>query len=122
MLPLVLFSDDTSGNKSKKWHKFDSWSPGLSRHENAKLSKIHFCCCSDVVSAVDMTIALAPELNQLEKDGMIAYDALLKQQVLVVSPLMCILADNRRASELVNHLGPSSRKYCRLCMVRRVKK
>lgn len=26
MLPLVLFSDDTSGNKSKKWHKFDSWS------------------------------------------------------------------------------------------------
>lgn len=25
-LPLILFSDDTSGNKSKKWHKFDSWS------------------------------------------------------------------------------------------------
>ena len=24
VLPLVLFSDDTSGNKSKKWHKFDS--------------------------------------------------------------------------------------------------
>ena len=26
LLPLVLFTDDTSGNKSKKWHKFDSWS------------------------------------------------------------------------------------------------
>ena len=25
MLPLILFTDDTSGNKSKKWHKFDSW-------------------------------------------------------------------------------------------------
>ena len=24
MLPLVLFSDDTSGNRSKKWHKFES--------------------------------------------------------------------------------------------------
>lgn len=41
MLPLVLFSDDISGNKSKKWHKFDSWSvmlAGLSRHENSKIS------------------------------------------------------------------------------------
>ena len=25
MLPLILFSDDTSGNRSKKWHKFESW-------------------------------------------------------------------------------------------------
>ena len=25
MLPLVLFSDVTSGNKSKKWDKFISW-------------------------------------------------------------------------------------------------
>ncbi|KAL5477677.1 hypothetical protein EMCRGX_G024502 [Ephydatia muelleri] len=25
MLPLVLFADDTSGNHSKKWHKFESW-------------------------------------------------------------------------------------------------
>ena len=23
--PLVLFSDDTSGNRSKKWNKFDYW-------------------------------------------------------------------------------------------------
>ena len=25
MLPLVLFADDTSGNRSKKWHKLESW-------------------------------------------------------------------------------------------------
>ncbi|KAL5502825.1 hypothetical protein EMCRGX_G009660 [Ephydatia muelleri] len=24
-LPLVLFADDTSGNSSKKWHRFESW-------------------------------------------------------------------------------------------------
>lgn len=39
------------------------------------------------------------------------------QVVLVVAPLMCILADNSRASELLNHLGASARKYCRMCMV-----
>ena len=41
MLPLVLLSDDTRGNRSKKWHKFDSWSvtlAGLLRHENSKIS------------------------------------------------------------------------------------
>ena len=46
MVPLVLFSDDTSGNKSKKWHKFDSWSfvlGGLPHHENSKISNLHFC-------------------------------------------------------------------------------
>ena len=120
MLPLVLFTDDTSGNKSKKWHKFDSWSVmlcGLSRRENAKLSNIHYCCCSDVASAMDMSNKVAEELCELERDGILVYDALLKETVLVVSPLMCILADNPRASELLNHLGGSARKYCRMCMV-----
>ncbi len=42
---------------------------------------------------------------------------LLDQSVLVVSPLMCILADNPRASEILNHLGPSARRFCRMCMV-----
>ena len=62
MVPLVLFSDDTSGNKSEKWHKFDSWSfvlGGLPRHENSKISNLHFCCCSDIVSAMDMSGEIA---------------------------------------------------------------
>lgn len=120
MLPLVLFSDDTSGNKSKKWHLFDSWSmvlAGLPRHENSKISNIHFLCCSDSVSAMEMTEAIAPELIHLEKEGIEAYDALQQQPVLVVSPVMCIVADNPRASEILNHLGGAARKYCRICMV-----
>lgn len=100
MLPLVLFSDDTSGNKSKKWHKFDSWSvifAGLSREENAKIHNLHFCCCSDEVSAMDMAGALASELVLLEQAGIEAYDAFLNCEVIVVSPVLCILADNPRA-------------------------
>ena len=120
MLPIVLFSDDTSGNKSKKWHKFDSWSvmlAGMPRQENSKIANIHFCCCSDVVSALDMAGALAQQLQDLEMHGVEAYDSFLEQYVLVISPLMCILADNPRASELLNHLGSSARRYCRMCMV-----
>ena len=120
MIPLVLFSDDTSGNKSKKWHKFDSWSvmlAGLSRHENSKISNLHFCCCSDVVSAMEMSGAIAADLKYLETEGAEAYDVHLQQNVIVLSPLMCLVADNPRASEVLSHLGGSARKYCRICTV-----
>ncbi len=122
-IPIMLFTDDTSGNKSKKWHKFDSWSLmlcGLPRQENAKLTNIHFCCCSDVVSAMDMSVAIARELKELEVEGIEVYDALIKERALIIAPLMCILADNPRASELLNHLGGAARKYCRMCMVNSV--
>ena len=122
MLPIILFSDDTSGNRSKKWHLFDSWSvtlAGLPRHENSKIPNIHFCCCSDTVSAMDMCDAIAPELMQLEKEGIEAYDAYHGQLVIILSPLMCIVADNPRASELLNHLGGAARRYCRICIVKR---
>ena len=43
MLPLILYSDDTSGNRSKRWNKFDSWCfklAGLPNSENQKLHNI----------------------------------------------------------------------------------
>ena len=108
MMPIVLFTDDTSGNRSKKWHLFDSWSlilAGLPRRENAKFSNIHFISCSDTVSALDMTGPLAEQLSCLENEGVEVFDVVLDQHVLVVSPLLCVVADNSQASELLNHLG-----------------
>ena len=64
LLPLILFTDDTSGNKSKKWHKFDSWSlifAGMTMKDNAMIQNIHFYCCSDVATAVDMAEPLVKE-------------------------------------------------------------
>lgn len=119
MMPLAAFTDDTSGNISKKWNKFDSWSvmiSGLPRHLNAKITNIHFCCCSNVATAVDMAGAIASEFTLLE-EGIEAYDALTQQTVVILAPLLCILADNPRASELLNHLGGSARRFCRMCMV-----
>ena len=65
------------------------------------------------------TFTLVPELLTLTEDAIEAYDALTKQAVLVICPLMCMLADNSRASELINHLGGggAARWYCRMCMV-----
>ena len=50
MLPLVLFADDTSGNHSKKWHKFESWYlklAGLPHGIGIRLENVHFVCSSD---------------------------------------------------------------------------
>ena len=66
---------------------------------------------------MDMSEAIVPELIHLEKEGIEAYDILQRQAVLVVATLMCCLADNPRASEMLNHLGGSARRYCLMCMV-----
>ena len=119
VIPIILFTDDSSGNKSKKWNKFDSWSftvASLPKEDITKLDNINFICCSNQVSAIDMIPEIARQLKCLEK-GFIAYDSYLKLEVLVVSPLLCIIADNPRHSELLNHLGGKALKYCRMCTV-----
>ena len=64
-----------------------------------------------------MAKPIVTDLQVLEQEGLITYDAHLKQEVLIVAPVICLLADNPRASELTNHLGSSARKYCRICDV-----
>ena len=62
-----------------------------------------------------MSEAISTELSKLENDGV----AHLKEFIIVVSPLLCIVADNPRASEILNHLGGCAHRYCRMCMVSR---
>lgn len=116
--PLTVFCDDTSGNKSKVWNKFDSYCfqlAGLPREENTKLSNIHFMCTSNKVSVLEMAMGIVKELRTLE-EGVIVYDAFLMSNVILVAPVLCFLCDNPRAAELCNHLGATTNKYCRICM------
>ena len=66
---------------------------------------------------MEMLPHIVDELKILETEEISAYDAHLKQEVLLVVPVLCIIADNPRSSEIMNHLGPSSRMFCRMCMV-----
>ena len=80
-----LYCDDTSGNKSKKWNKFDCWTlllAGLPKHENAKLRNIHFLTCSNRASVLEMAAPIASNLQKLE-EGVEMYDAFLQRNVLV---------------------------------------
>lgn len=117
--PIILYSDDTSGNVSKKWNKFDCWlltMSGLPSHEARKLQNIHFIACSNKLSALQMAHNLVDNLLVLES-GITVYDALTKQKIFVICPILCILCDNVRAAELLNHLGSRTNLLCRMCMV-----
>ena len=119
-LPLILYSDDMSGNKSKKWHEFNNWClllAGLPRHLNSQLANIHLISFSDSVSTLAMAVPIADELLHLETEGMELFDAHLNQKVHVITPLLLCICDNPRASELLNHRGSSARKPCRMCLV-----
>ena len=89
MVPLILFSDDTSGNRSKIWNKFDSWSfrsGGLPNEENSKLQNIHYICSSNKVSAIEMAAPMVEELLHLQN---VVYDAYFKCDVIVVPSVLC---------------------------------
>ena len=68
MVPLLLYTDDTSGSRSKKWNKFDCWCfllAGLGHKENAQLHNIHFITYSNQVSTVDMSVPIVDDLRML---------------------------------------------------------
>ena len=121
-LPYMVYTDDTSGNKTKKWNKFDVCCvilAGLPRKANAQLRNIHFVCCSNKMSILDMSRAISAEMNELEDGGVEVYDAFLGKNILLLPRPLCFICDNPRASEISSHLGSSAKKYCRKCKVTR---
>ena len=114
-----MYSDDTSGNRSKKWNKFDQWCvtlAGLPIKEARKFEHIHFVACSNTLSAMQMTRPLVDDLKRLE-EGVYVYGAFLQTRVLLIAPVLCALCDNVRASEILSHLGSRAKFLCRKCMV-----
>lgn len=119
-MPLILYSDDLAGNRSKKWHKLDCWCvllAGLPKHENAKLENIHLLCSSDHASVLEMAEPISEELISLESAGITVYDGFYRMEIIILSPVICAICDNPRASELCNHLGSTAKKFCRICLV-----
>jgi hypothetical protein len=65
-LPIVIFSDETSGNRSKKWNRLESYSmflASLPRKEISKFSNIHFISASNLVNSADLGKEIATDLK-----------------------------------------------------------
>ncbi|KAL5500102.1 hypothetical protein EMCRGX_G011605 [Ephydatia muelleri] len=117
MVPLMVFTDDTSGSKSKIWNKFDSWCfqlAGLPKKENANLQNIHFICSSNQAPVMEMAKPLVKQFLALE-DGIVLFDALLQCDVIAVAPILCFLCDNSLCFTVVQSHGATSNMFCRIC-------
>ncbi len=70
-LPIVIFSDKTSGNRSKKWNRLETYSfflAGLPGKEVTKFSNINFICASNLVNSVTMGKEIATDLASMHID------------------------------------------------------
>jgi hypothetical protein len=67
-LPLVIFSDEKSGNRSKKWNQIKTYSmflASLPRKEITKFSNIHFICASNLVYSITLGKEIATDLRSM---------------------------------------------------------
>ncbi|KAH9807198.1 hypothetical protein DFH28DRAFT_1151638 [Melampsora americana] len=108
-VPLTIYSDDTSGNVSKKWNKHMSYyftlsglPPGMTNQEY----NIHFLSTSNKAGALELGENLVTELNMLGQDGFTTYDESLKEDVLVMVVPLCHLGDSPMHAEITNTTNP----------------
>lgn len=88
----------------------------LPKEKAHSTTNIFFVTCSNRTNALQMSESIVDDLKQLEM-GVRIFDTVLKREVMVVAPVICLLCDNARASELLNHLGSTANKLCRICDV-----
>ena len=81
------------------------------------MENIHIIGASNQVAALEMAEPIVDDLIHLESEGIEVYDAHLKQCVKLFAPVIAILCDNGRATQLLNLCGGSARRYCRMCFV-----
>ncbi|KAI9491387.1 hypothetical protein BDB00DRAFT_767175, partial [Zychaea mexicana] len=123
-IPLNMFQDDTSGNRSKKWNRFESCSmvpAALPLDECNKRANTHLICVHNRLSSGEIVRSIVDDLKELE-EGVEMYDAGTSSKVLVVAPLNLITADNPAHGELSCTKRFQSASYpCRKCFFRKRK-
>ncbi|EFP81051.1 uncharacterized protein PGTG_07303 [Puccinia graminis f. sp. tritici CRL 75-36-700-3] len=118
-VPITLYCDDTSGNKSKKWNKHISYYftlSGLPPKISNQQFNCHFLCTSNIVGALELGEMVVEQLNDMAINGFEAYDCTIDEEVHVMTSLMCFTADSPMHAEITNtHVPGNSLNSCRYC-------
>jgi hypothetical protein len=120
MVPLNLYSDDTSGNRSKKWNKHESWLlslSGLPFNETQSLYHVRFISTSNIAGALEQAEGVVQSIvDDLEK-GVVAYDASMGAEVLIFGGVFCFQGDNPMQSLMCSHVGMNGNLFCCICTI-----
>ncbi|KAH9815167.1 hypothetical protein DFH28DRAFT_1107682 [Melampsora americana] len=118
-VPIALYSDDTSGNVSKKWNKHMSFYftlAGLRPKLTNQEYNIHPLCTSNTANALEQGDQIVDELNQAASTGFCAYDCSVQKDVLVIPFILCHMGDSPMHAEIFNPTNPSGTlSPCRIC-------
>ncbi|KAH9813286.1 hypothetical protein DFH28DRAFT_896989, partial [Melampsora americana] len=118
-VPIVLYSDDTSGNVSKKWNKHMSiffTLAGLPPKMTNQEYHIHFLATSNCASALELLDEVVDDVNHLSSEGFITYDHQAQTEVLVMVVALCHLGDGPMHAEISNTTNPANTLTpCRMC-------
>ncbi|KAH9808376.1 hypothetical protein DFH28DRAFT_910112, partial [Melampsora americana] len=118
-IPLVLYSDDTSGNVSKKWNKHMSvffTLAGLPPKMTNQEYNLHFLATSNCASALDLMDEVVDDINIHSANGFVTYDHAAGTDVLVMVVVLCHLGDSPMHAEVSNTTNPANTLTpCRMC-------
>ncbi|KAL0075550.1 hypothetical protein J3Q64DRAFT_1703904 [Phycomyces blakesleeanus] len=120
--PIIFFTDDTSGNWSKQFNPYESWSmklAGLSYEERSLIANKLFLLAipkKNDVSGMSLLPTLIRDLKKLEND-IVVYSAEDNAYILLVAPLLWIEADTPCHSELCDILGSATLYLCHKCYI-----
>ncbi|KAI8328648.1 hypothetical protein BC941DRAFT_519195 [Chlamydoabsidia padenii] len=99
--PIILFTDDTSGNQSKQFNLLDSWPftcaamPFEEKNKRENMFYVSAVAGSSGLDEMDVVPGLVDDLLKLE-DGVLMYSAKYKKKALVFAPILFISGDNSR--------------------------
>ncbi|KAI7865278.1 hypothetical protein BDF14DRAFT_1691203, partial [Spinellus fusiger] len=117
VVSLNLFLDDTSGNTTKKWNKFESCVMSLAAmpfKKQCKVESMFFICTSNKLSISNMLPELVKNLESLEQ-VVEMFDVEFGEPTLVVGVVRFIMADNPMHAVVACSLGAKAKLPCREC-------
>ncbi|KAH9814752.1 hypothetical protein DFH28DRAFT_1127261 [Melampsora americana] len=120
-IPITLYSDDTSGNVSKKYNchmsiyfTLSGLPPSLTNQEY----NIHFLATSNCATALELLDEVVDDLNKLLENGCVTYDHAIGEDVLTMVVPLCHLGDSPMHAKLTNTMNPANTPSpCQVCQL-----
>ncbi|OAV89083.1 hypothetical protein PTTG_28819 [Puccinia triticina 1-1 BBBD Race 1] len=118
-IPITLYSDDTLGNVLKKFNKHISFYFTLSGLPPQILNQeynCHFLSTSNRANVLEISGQIVAKMNEVTREGFMAFDSSIMEEVLVTGLVFCFLADSLMHAEVTNTPNPgSSLNPCQMC-------
>ncbi|KAF8181413.1 hypothetical protein K438DRAFT_2169421, partial [Mycena galopus ATCC 62051] len=117
-IPLAIFIDDVSGNKSKQWNKHFSCYMSNAALPRAKLENefhVRFVATSPFATPLEIMQGVRASIETSFRDPIIAWDCEAKEEVLLQPYGLLFVGDNPMQAELCSCSGLNSNFFCRTC-------